>query len=399
MLKNLGLHYLATVALLIRPVLCGDVVGRLVVGYQGWFGCGQDLNDPYKRWVHWGNGTAEGVTFELWPDVREYESTYQWNYDSVLGDGQPSKLYDSYDDQTIDTHFKWMQEYNIDTATLQRFGSNLAGSEAPHLNGIAPKVAEYSQKHGRKWYITWDISGWTNFTTDLPADWTNYVKSFTETPSYAKERGKPVVAVWGMGVSGRPGTPEQVLSVIEFLQEQGCFVIGGTEAPWRNLTNFYPTFQQLDALQPWNVGTFSGIEGAAADQPLIEGDLAWCNENNVVYQPVIFPGFSWHNLKGGPINQIPRLHGDFMWQQFVNMREYNISTVYIAMFDEFDEGTAIAKAAEDASMAPTDHYFLTLDIDGPHLSSDFYLRVAQDGRSMITGETPLVSNCPTPFTV
>ncbi len=34
------------------------------------------------------------------------------------------------------------------------------------------------------------------------------------------------------------------------------------------------------------------------------------------------------------------------------------------MFDEFDEATAIAKAAKDRRMIPTDQYFLTLDADG-----------------------------------
>jgi hypothetical protein len=91
------------------------------------------------------------------------------------------------------------------------------------------------------------------------------------------------------------------------------------------------------------------------------------------------------------------MYGTFMWSQFVNARQLNLTTAYIAMFDEFDEGTAIIKAATNSSMIPTDHYFLTLDADGAELSSDFYLRVVQDGRSMLQGRTPLTRDCPTSY--
>jgi hypothetical protein len=64
--------------------------------------------------------------------------------------------------------------------------------------------------------------------------------------------------------------------------------------------------------------------------------------------------------------------------------------MYFAMFDEYDEGTAIMKAATDWSMIPTDYYFLTLSADGTWLSSDFYLRVAGAATAMLkSAETPL----------
>ena len=64
--------------------------------------------------------------------------------------------------------------------------------------------------------------------------------------------------------------------------------------------------------------------------------------------------------------------------------------MYFAMFDEYDEGTAIMKAATDWSMIPTDYYFLTLSADGTWLSSDYYLRVAGAATEMLkSSETPL----------
>ena len=66
----------------------------------------------------------------------------------------------------------------------------------------------------------------------------------------------------------------------------------------------------------------------------------------------------------------------------------------IAMFDEYDEGTAMGPAAEDASMIPTDQYFLTLDADGEQLSSDFYLRLAGAATRMLHGEAAVQANVP-----
>jgi hypothetical protein len=60
----------------------------------------------------------------------------------------------------------------------------------------------------------------------------------------------------------------------------------------------------------------------------------------------MFPGFSWYNLKNGAtaINKIPRDGGRFMWRQaYRYISNPNINTLYLAQFDEVDEGTAIFK--------------------------------------------------------
>jgi hypothetical protein len=375
-----------------------DVVNKVVAGYQGWFTAGPGSSDPIQKWVHWGNNDTV-PTFELWPDVREYTNLYNWGQ-AKLGNGKQAQLFSSYDDQTVDTHFRWMKEYGIDTAAVQRFGTHVDGGlNQQHLDGIFEKAAKYSEKHGVKYYCGWDISGWTNFTTALPADWENNVKNFTQNPSYARHNGKPIVTVWGFAVSGRPGTGQDALNTINYLKDQGAYVIVGSLMQWINATDYYEAFAAADMLQPWNVGSFATIQ-AVKDQLAVQiNDTKWLNEHHVAYQPVVFPGFSWKNLHNGPINEIPRLAGQFMWQQFANMRKLHLSNVFIAMFDEYDEATAIAKAAENATMAPTSHYFLTLDIDGQSLSSDFYLRVAQDGGNMLKGKTKYTDKCPTKYRV
>lgn len=46
------------------------------------------------------------------------------------------------------------------------------------------------------------------------------------------------------------------------------------------------------------------------------------------------------------------------------------------MFDEYDEGTAMAKAASTISDIPVEGTFLYLSIDGVNLPNDYYLILA-----------------------
>lgn len=109
----------------IGQVLCqSDVVGKLVVGYQGWFQTPTD-GSPRREWVHWvkdwRNPPQPGnCKFELYPDMREYTKTYPSNL-ARLGNGQPATLFSAWDLSTVNVHFRWMRENGIDTAALQVF--------------------------------------------------------------------------------------------------------------------------------------------------------------------------------------------------------------------------------------------------------------------------------------
>ena len=59
--------------------------------------------------------------------------------------------------------------------------------------------------------------------------------------------------------------------------------------------------------------------------------------------------------------------------------------IYVAMFDEVDEGTAIFKCANELPVGPAP--FLTYE----GLPSDFYLRLTGEGVRLLRGEIP-VSN-------
>src|SRR5882757_9700834 len=69
----------------------GDVVGKITVGYQGWFACIGD-NSPINGWWHWSNNWGQPLSpsnnaIKAWPDVREYTATYQTAYPN-LNNGQ-----------------------------------------------------------------------------------------------------------------------------------------------------------------------------------------------------------------------------------------------------------------------------------------------------------------------
>lgn len=388
-----------------NSLLAGDVVGKLTVGYQGWFTCSGDGSPRVNKWIHWSTNTALAPSpgnsgFDLYPDVREFTSLYQTGYGN-LGNGQPAKLYSSWTSSTVNKHFEWIKTYGIDTVAAQRFGASLHSDTnvLAWKNGILTKVRDASVTYGRKFYVMYDISSWTTFNYSdnkgIRYDWTNRIRglNITNSGAYAKEDGKPVVCVWGIGEPDRPGDGTSWKSIVDFLKGQGCYVIIGVNDTWRDSTNV--AHGAANMISPWTVGDYTGTSTANSYTNRMKADKSWCDSRGIAYQPVVWPGFAWYNWNGGTKNQIPRNHGDFMWTQFYNVKNCGNSTVYVAMFDEFDEATAICKAAEDSSMKPANQYFLTLDADGTSVSSDFYLRLTGDGAKMVKGQISKTSSHPT----
>ncbi|CAM4212854.1 hypothetical protein FHS16_000364 [Paenibacillus endophyticus] len=394
------------------PATGGDVVGKIFAGYQGWFTAGGD-GSPLNNWTHWSKNNNNlspnsNVNVEMYPDISEYTKLYQTNLGN-LGNGQPAKLFSSYDQETVNKHFEWMQTYNISGAALQRFGAD--ASSAPNTwrqnrDSVAVKVKNAAESYGRKFYVMYDITDLspTQWVNNVKTDFTNNVvgtMNLTASSAYAKQDGKPVICIWGIGFTDRPGTAAEAAELIGWFKNQGYYVIGGVPTHWRNgnedsKPGFLDVYKSLDMLSPWFVGRFSQLAGADHYKTnQWQPDFAFTQANGIVYQPVIWPGFAWKNMKNGPINEIPRLHGDFMWRQAYNLKSLGVNTGYIAMFDEYDEATAIAKAAANSSMIPNNQYFLTLDADGVAVSSDFYLRLTGDIARLFSNEIPLTANHPT----
>lgn len=373
----------------------GDVVGKITVGYQGWFACTGD-GSPINAWWHYTQNWAQAPSasnngIKSWPDVRDYTATFQTNWPN-LGNGQPAKLFSSFTDQTINTHFQWMQQNGIDAAALQRFNPN--GQEGPVRDAITAKVKTAAETYGRKFYIMYDVSGWTNMQSEIKTDWTNKMSAYTSSAAYAKQNGKPVICIWGFGFNddNHPWSAAVCLEVINWFKAQGCYVIGGVPTHWREQNsdsrpNFINTYKALNMISPWMVGRIGNIGDADNFYANVNTpDQAYCNANGIDYQPCVLPG---------DLQEHQRAHGDFMWRQFYNMIRVGCQGIYISMFDEYNEGNQIAKTAETAAWIPAGSNFVTLDEDGVACSSDYYLRLTGDGGKMLKGLIALTATRPT----
>jgi hypothetical protein len=127
----------------------------------------------------------------------------------------------------------------------------------------------------------------------------------------------------------------------------------------------------------------------------IKADIAWCSDRHLEYVPCVYPGFSWYNLSKTEFsgakhvsNQIPREKGRFYWDQISTAVDSGAKMLYVAMFDEMDEGTAIFKCT---SQTPTGVQFVSFE----GLPSDHYLWLTGQAGKMLRGEIPFSRDLPT----
>jgi hypothetical protein len=152
-----------------------------------------------------------------------------------------------------------------------------------------------------------------------------------------------------------------------------------------------------DIVMPWMVGRFTPLaqDEMAHYAVEIKADIAWCSENHLEYVPCVYPGFSWYNLSKIEFsgakhvsNQIPRQKGRFYWDQISTAMDSGAKMLYVAMFDEMDEGTAIFKCT---SQTPTGVQFVSFE----GLPSDHYLWLTGQAGKMLRGEIPFSRDLPT----
>jgi hypothetical protein len=377
---------------------------KVMCGYQGWFSVPGD-GGPEHGWRHWTKNYAEpledgNAKVDLWPDVSELDASQRFPTGFKMADGKPAEVFSSFERPTVLKHFEWMQEYGIDGVFVQRFANGLKNPDSlEHCNTVLANCREGANLHGRTYAVMYDLSGLpAGHIDDVINDWRALRNEMviTEDPAYVHHHGKPVVAVWGIGFSDhRAYTLAECRRLIEFLKYDpeagGCTVMLGVPAHWRELKEDAVSDPELlkvialaDIVSPWTVGRYIDPEGAAQYAANdLRPDQAWCQKRNIDYMPVVFPGFSWHNMNGGPSGQIPRRHGQFLWSQFSEAKNSNVAMLYVAMFDEVDEGTAIFKCVNDVPVGEKSR-FVTFE----GLPSDFYLRMVGNGTRLIHGETP-----------
>ena len=365
----------------------------VMAGYQGWFNTPED--GAGLGWKHFEKEKEFKLgkcTIDLWPDVSEYEKTYETAF--KLPDETPAKVFSSYDASTTDLHFKWMKQYGIDGVFMQRFVVSIRNQKGKdNYNKILNNAVLSAEKYDRAICLMYDLSGMEAGEEDiLICDWKELCEKYKlvsrNNNHYVYHHGKPLVAVWGIGFNDcRKYGYEQVKKIIDFLKSEGCSILVGVPTHWRTLTidavsdtRLLELVKQADIVHPWLVGRFDN-NTYEPYRKSIEEDIKWCKANGKDYMPVLFPGFSWHNMKkDAPQNMIPRLGGRFFWQQVKGAVDAGAESLYLAMFDEIDEGTAFFKCTNTPPVGESS--FITYEGEAP----DHYLWLAGEAAKYLRGE-------------
>lgn len=364
-----------------NQVSVDTILGKHMVGYQGWFTC----KDGYAE-HHW---NKPHLVVDMLPDVSEYDP----NDLCILSgyhdrNGDPIKVFSSASQGIVDVHFRWMKEYGIDGVFVQDFLNEMRNQKGidKRLN-ITENVKNSAEKYGRAWAIMFDASSTPNDALSILKE---VIPQFNQliqnSPMYLHEHGKPLVAVWGFGGEDKHITdPKKGLEVVKYLKDQGFSVYGGfpkndwregygKDATWTELVN------SLDVLSPWTVGSPKDYYSI---QRTVESDIERLSGTNVIYSSVIYPGFSWKNLNKGELNSKPRDGGNFYSKWAKASLAGGAKSLYTAMFDEVNEGTAIFKTIAKKEQLPVEGEFVYLDIDGYDLESDHYLKLAGNFSSLV----------------
>lgn len=380
--------------------------GRVMTGYQGWFrapGDGSGLG-----FHHYGRGkkfSPEACTIDIWPDMSELGKGERFATPFRHRDGRVAEVFSSVNPVTVDRHFRWMKEYGIDGAFVQRFGTVTARKARSYelLRADNRKLLNCragANAHGRSYALMYDLSGLkAEDFEELARDWKmlrTKMKLATDPndKSYLHFNGKPLVAIWGVGFGDdRKYTLKQAEWFIRLLRDNpdwgGMSIMLGVPYFWREQERdatddpeLHQVLKLADVISPWAVGRYGRVDFKSGKHvSYLMEDRKWCEKNRMEYLPVVFPGFSWHNLHGGDLGEIPRRGGRFYWDQFVAVRAAGIETAYVAMFDEVDEGTAIFKVSNDP---PVGEGVKFLNNDG--LPPDHFLKLTGRAGRLLRGE-------------
>ena len=375
--------------------------GLVMAGYQGWFAAEGD--DSNRGWYHYGFRN-DNASVDFWPDLTEYTKKYKAPF--KMPDGSDAYLYSAYDEESVDLHFKWMKEYGIDGVFMQRFvGEVKRPAGKRHFNKVLESALKAARKYDRAIGVMYDLSGCQPEDMKvLEDDWKELQTLFSLTdrnisPTYIWHNGCPLLTIWGVGFNDnrRYSIADVDQMITRLKKEHKISIMLGVPYFWRTLnddTENNPLLHTLiknnvDIVMPWAVGRYNNDTYASRAAGLPD-DIQWCRDNKVDYVPLVFPGFSWGNLMRGrnrPViyDQIPRLKGDFIWKQIAEAKKAGAVSLYVAMFDEIDEGTAIFKCAEEENLPLFgEKRFVGIE---KGLGSDYYLWLVGEAAKWFHGGT------------
>lgn len=389
----------------------GDLDYGAYYGYQAWHlapdtGSGSFFDD----WVHWFDNntpTAAKIHGDMWPDMSEYPVEDLFDTQMLYPNGDTAKLYSCSKYSTVDLHIKWMKDYGLKGHFYQVQCANI--TDPDKLAGV-DVITEHIITACEKYEVKFCMMPCNNAKSDdqnenivskITDFWKHCVDDLkvTESPQYMYQNGLPVIGLWGLGFDNRPMTVAEATEILDFFQNSPqekyrVYVMGGVPSSWRTSpkAGWSPVFLRLDMVSPWRT-IFNPI---TSNIERMNEDLAYCNANGLDYNPVVSPGASTLHLRDSSemFNWKPRYGGHFLWEQVYEVCKMGSKFMYVAMFDEVDEGTAMYKLAETQADCPVDAEQAPLNIDGYNLPSDWYLRVGREAQKMLDGRIGLTPVLP-----
>jgi hypothetical protein len=410
------------------------LTGKIICGYQGSFTCPGDGSG--LGWSGWGkNGKfdEENCAVDFWPDMSGYDKDERFTAPFKYGYGRKAYVFSSMNKKTVLRHFKWMKDYGIDGAFVQRLAPQIATEKelilcnhmwwlatAPRIwqpfdaaklnfrNTVLENCRQGANQYGRAYAVMYDLSGLkAGQIESVIEDWKLLVDKMklTKDPqdkAYLRHNGKPVVAVCGIGFKdNHEYTLDECAKLIDFLKNDptygGCTIVLGVPTWWRALYNDCVDDEMInkivlmaDVVSPWSVGRFEAVNDVPGfTRNIWVKDLKWCKKNNKEYMPVVWPGFSWHNMFAArKLNQFGRLKGQLLWKQYAEAKKTGVTMIFQATFDDLNEGTAIFKCT---NTPPGDKgSFLTYE----GLPSDYYLWLTGQAGKMMRGQIELTEQLP-----
>ena len=372
------------------------LVGKVLTGYQGWFAIPNDPADG--GWNHWSRSanvdpSPSEITVDQWPYLENYEPDRVYPASNMVHqDGRPAYLFSSQDPETVQRHFRWMRKYNIDGVYLQRFvtrgNSGFYGASEFVLNN----VRQAANLEGRVWAIEYDVS---SLDTDqnpfevITNDWNWLVNQcdILNDPRYLHENGKPVLFIWGFSVNGRNFTVSLADEIIDWFANQNLYLIAGVNSSWLAKTEWHGHYQKYDQLLGWLEPTLTDLNSQKAQ----------LNSWGMKILPHAWPGFSNNNLKKTvfPTSHTARNGGAWYWTRLYNAVSCGAEQIFLGMFDEYDEGTAIMPMSDnhpdiyDEGGTTWGHY-----LDNEGLDPFWSLRLSGAGKEMLNGQRTPSSSLP-----
>lgn len=356
--------------------------GAVMVGYQGWFQCPNDLAD--QGWVHWASPDLyipQNFATDMWPYMAAYPQSAQCRADALsLQSGQPAYVFSDANLPIVEQQFAWMQQYNIDGVFLQRnWGANSWQSPQSLQPWALANVRRAAADHGRTWAIEFAVSGLTdaNVVQTVEADWKWLVSSahILQDSGYSHEGGKPVVVLWGYSIDPTTLSPATGDTLVDFFKNDpvygGNYVIGGISNAWPNrIAAWQEHFSHYNGMLVWQTHNFA--------QDIAEFGPTGLNED---YYADVYPNIGYND----------RLGGQYYWNELYGAAAAGSKRMFVGMFDEYDEATAIMPMSDDtpATLAGG-RQFLNNEGQSPL----WWLQLTADGKAMMNGQTPVTATMP-----